>query len=93
MRAGEAHAAAAYLNGRAEDALNQLTQLTKRNDLDYYQRTRIEARITEMTPTVLELRRRKIKPSDQGSFSSTDSQCGSSACMRVSSPRNNSPLQ
>jgi beta-barrel assembly-enhancing protease len=93
VRAGEAHAAAAYLNGRAEDALNQLTQLTKRNDLDYYQRTRIEARITEMTPTVLELRRRKIKPSDQGSFSSTVSQCGSSACMRVSSPRNNSPLQ
>jgi predicted Zn-dependent protease len=66
VRAGEAHAAAAYLNGRAEDALNQLKLLTKRNDLDYYQRTRIEARIAEMTPAVLELRRRKIKPSDQG---------------------------
>jgi predicted Zn-dependent protease len=93
VRAGEAHAAAAYLNGRAEDALNQLTQLTKRSDLDYYQRTRIEARIAEMTPTVLELRRRKIKPSDQGSFGSAVSQCGSSACVRLSSPRNNSPLQ
>jgi len=93
VRAGEAHAAAAYLNGGAEDALNQLKQLTKRNDLDYYQRTRIEARITEMTPTVLELRRRKIKPSDQGSFGASVSQCGSSACVRLSSPRNNSPLQ
>jgi predicted Zn-dependent protease len=93
VRAGEAHAAAAYLNGRAEDALNQLKQLTKRNDLDYYQRTRIEARIAEMTPTVLELRRRKIKPSDQGQFVPAFSQCGSSACRRLSSPRNNSPLQ
>jgi predicted Zn-dependent protease len=93
VRAGEAHAAAAYLNGRAEDALNQLKQLTKRNDLDYYQRTRIEARIAEMTPTVLELRRRKIKASDQGQLVPAFSQCGSSACMRLSSPRNNSPLQ
>jgi beta-barrel assembly-enhancing protease len=93
VRAGEAHAAAAYLNGRAEDALNQLKLLTKRNDLDYYQRTRIEARIAEMTPVVLELRRRKIKPSDQGKFSPAFSQCGSSACVPLSSPRNNSPLQ
>ncbi|HSN00570.1 MAG TPA: M48 family metalloprotease [Rudaea sp.] len=66
VRAGEAHAEAAYLNGRAEDALNQLKDLTKRSDLDYYQRARIEARIAEITPVVLELRRRKIKPEDQG---------------------------
>jgi predicted Zn-dependent protease len=68
VRAGEAHAAAAYLNGRAEDALNQLKELAKRRDLDYYQRARIDARIAEMTPVVLELRRRKIKPADQGKF-------------------------
>jgi len=68
VRAGEAHADAAYLNGRAEDALNQLKDLTKRSDLDYYQRARIEARIAEITPVVLELRRRKIKPEDQGQF-------------------------
>lgn len=66
VRAGEAHAEAAYLNGRAEDALNQLKDLTKRSDLDYYQRARIEARIAQMTPVVLELRRRKISPQDQG---------------------------
>ncbi|HEY7871569.1 MAG TPA: M48 family metalloprotease [Rudaea sp.] len=68
VRAGEAHADAAYLNGRAEDALNQLKDLTKRSDLDYYQRARIEARIAQITPVVLELRRRKIKPEDQGNL-------------------------
>jgi len=93
VRAGEAHAAAAFLNGRAEDALNQLKQLLKRNDLDYYQRTRIEARIEEMTPIVLELRRRKIKPADQGKLQATVSSCGSIACARLSSGRNNTPLQ
>lgn len=66
VRAGEAHAQAAYLNGRAEDALNQLKDLTRRSDLDYYQRARIEARIAQITPVVLELRRHKIKPEDQG---------------------------
>ncbi|MBS0570668.1 MAG: M48 family metalloprotease, partial [Proteobacteria bacterium] len=66
VRAGEAHAEAAYLNGRAEDALNQLKDLTRRSDLDYYERARIEARIAQITPVVLELRRRKIKPEDQG---------------------------
>jgi predicted Zn-dependent protease len=66
VRAGEAHADAAYLNGRAEDALNQLKDLTKRSDLDYYQRARIEARIAQITPVVLDLRRHKIKPADQG---------------------------
>jgi len=65
-RAGEAYAESAFLSGRAEDAVNQLTALLKRDDLDYYQRARIEARIAAMTPTVLELRRLGIKPQDQG---------------------------
>ena len=94
VRAGEAHAAAAYLNGRAEDALNQLKDLTKRKDLDYYQRTRIEARIEEMTPIVLELRRRKIKPQDQGKLAEPAfSLCGSNACAGLSSARHNSGVQ
>lgn len=63
-RAGEAYAEAAYLNGRAEDALNQLDALLKRGDLDYVQRARVEARIAAITPEVLELRRRKIRPQD-----------------------------
>jgi predicted Zn-dependent protease len=63
-RAGEAYAVAAYLNGRAEDALNQLEALKRRDDLDYVQRARIDARIAEMTPTVLEMRKQGIHPGD-----------------------------
>jgi predicted Zn-dependent protease len=63
-RAGEAYAEAAYLNGRAEDALNQLNALLKRGDIGYIQRARIEARIAAITPEVLEMQRRKVKPQD-----------------------------
>lgn len=66
-RAGEAYAEVAYLNGRAEDALSQLSELLKRTDVDYVQRARIEARIAEITPEVLEMRRQGLKPSDQPS--------------------------
>ena len=62
VRAGMAHADAAYLSGRAMDALTQLQTLAKRQDLDYYQRSRIESRIAEFTPVVLELRHRGVKP-------------------------------
>jgi predicted Zn-dependent protease len=65
VRAREAFAEAAYLNGRAEDALSQLTDLLKRDDLDYMQRARVEARIAEITPVALELRRQGLKPEDQ----------------------------
>ncbi|MGA9335284.1 MAG: M48 family metalloprotease [Rudaea sp.] len=88
VRAGVAHADAAYLNGRAEDALNQLKMLAKRTDLDYYQRSRIEARIAQMTPIVLDLRRRKIKPEDQGKFAPGASMCIADACAQASPARN-----
>lgn len=65
IRAGEAYAETAYLGGRPEDALNQLERLKQRPDLDYYQRARIDARIAAITPTVLELRRRGLRPEDQ----------------------------
>lgn len=93
VRAGEAHATAAYLNGRAEDALNQLKLIAKRSDLDYYQRTRVEALIAQMTPVVLDLRRHKIKPEDQGKFAPAVSACASKVCATLSSGRNNLPLQ
>ena len=51
VRAGEAYAEAAYLNGRAEQALVQLNTLKRRQDLDYYARARIDARIAAITPT------------------------------------------
>jgi len=64
IRAGESYAEAAYLSGRAEDALNQFSVLLKRPDLSYMQRARIEARIAEITPEVMELQRRHIRPQD-----------------------------
>jgi len=65
VRAGEAYAQAAYLNGRAVDALNQLAGLMKRDDLDYYQRARIEARMAAITPVVLEMQRQGMRPEEQ----------------------------
>ena len=64
VRAGEAYAEAAYLNGRAEAALVQLNTLKRRPDLDYYARARIDARIAAITPTVLELKRQGIDDED-----------------------------
>ena len=64
VRAGEAHAEAAYLSGKPEVALVQLDNLKKREDLDYYARARVEARIAAITPTVLELRRQGIRDED-----------------------------
>lgn len=61
-RAGEAYAVAAFLNGRAEDALNQLEALKRRSDLDYYERARVEARIEQFKPVVLEMRKQGIRP-------------------------------
>jgi predicted Zn-dependent protease len=63
-RAGEAYAEAAYLNGRPEQALVQLQNLKRRDDLDYYARARIDARIASITPQVLELRRQGIRDPD-----------------------------
>ncbi|MDN5924606.1 MAG: M48 family metalloprotease [Xanthomonadales bacterium] len=66
VRAARAYADASFLSGRATDALTQLKNLLKRPDLDYYQRARIQADIDIMTPIVLELDRRGIKPDQQG---------------------------
>lgn len=93
IRAAEAYADVALLSGRLEDAMNQLRALTDRRDLDYYQRARIEARIAEVTPYVLELRRRGIKPQDQGRLAPGFSCQDSNSCASMSSRRNNSGLQ
>lgn len=62
IRASEAYAENAFLSGRPEDALNQLQRLQQRDDLDYVQRARIDARITSITPIVLEQRSRRLRP-------------------------------
>lgn len=64
VRAGEAYAEAAFLNGRPEQALVQLQNLKRRDDLDYYARARIDARIAAITPQVLELRRMGVRDPD-----------------------------
>ncbi len=64
VRAGEAFADASYYAGRPFDAMEQLKRLLKRDDLDYYARVRIQARIAELTPLVLELHKRKIQTED-----------------------------
>ncbi|MFT4198084.1 MAG: M48 family metalloprotease [Pseudoxanthomonas sp.] len=65
-RAGEAWAEATYLGGRAEQALVQLQTLKQRPDLDYYARARIDARIAQLTPEVLELRQQGVRDPDLG---------------------------
>lgn len=66
VRAAESHALSAAYNGRFEDSLVQFERLQRRTDLDYYQRARVQARITELTPIVMEMRRRNIRPGDTG---------------------------
>lgn len=86
VRAAEAYAEAAWLTGHAEDALNQLKRLSKDADLTYYQRSRIDARITQMTPTVLERRKR-----DMPSSGSPDSLAPALSCCRR--PRGTAEMQ
>ncbi|SBV35142.1 Protease [uncultured Stenotrophomonas sp.] len=57
IRASEAYAEAAYLNGRPEQALLQFQALLKQPELDYISRARVDARIEAIMPTVLEMRR------------------------------------
>ncbi|TBR38995.1 MULTISPECIES: M48 family metalloprotease [Dyella] len=64
IRSGEAYADASYLSGRPFDAMEQLKRLLKRPDLDYYARARIQARISDLTPLVMELRKRKVQTED-----------------------------
>ncbi len=66
IRAGEAYAQTAFLSGRPELALVQLQNLKKRDDLDYYARSRIDARIADITPQVLDLRSQGINDPDLG---------------------------
>ena len=65
VRAAEAFADASYYSGRPFDAMEQLQRMLKRTDLDYYARERIQARIAELTPLVLELQKRKVKTEDR----------------------------
>lgn len=95
VRAGMAHADAAYLSGRAMDALTLLQTLARRKDLDFYQRARIEARIAEFTPVVLELRHRGVKPGSEGRQLSLQAGCDAAAprCSGLSWGRNSTAVK
>ncbi len=64
IRAEEAFADASYYSGRPFDAMEQLKRMLKRTDLDYYARVRIQARIAQLTPLVMELHKRRISTDD-----------------------------
>ena len=66
VHAGIAYADATFLSGHAADALDQLHRLLKRSDLDYYSREQINARIAQITPIVLEIRRRHLDQDQDG---------------------------
>ncbi len=85
-RAGEAFADASYYSGRPFDAMEQLKRLLRRDDLSYYARARIQARIAELTPLVLELRKRRIETPDNpatrdGSQQLQDERCAGRLCL------------
>lgn len=65
-RAIESYAEVSYLNGMVDDAITQLSALLQKDDLDFYQRARVETRIEELTPISLELKRQGIKAERQG---------------------------
>ena len=66
VHAGIAYADATFLSGHAADALDQLHRLLNRKDLDYYTRSQIDARIAQITPIVLEIRRRHLDQDQNG---------------------------
>lgn len=70
IHAGIAYADATFLQGHAADALDQLHRLLKRKDLDYYNRAQIDSRIDQITPIVLEIRRRHLDQDQNGNSNS-----------------------
>ncbi len=55
VRASESMAEAYFLRGQIHDAVRQLTKLAEKEDLTYYQRARISARLDQMRETLIEL--------------------------------------
>ena len=96
IRADEAFADASYYSGRPFDAMEQLKRLLKREDLDYYARVRIQARITELTPLVLELNKRRISTDDNPNGQQQpqqNEQCNGRLCFGLSAePGTLSPI-
>ena len=58
VRAGEALAESYYLRGGISEAIEQLERLLNRDDLDFYQRSRVSARINDLRIEQIQLARR-----------------------------------
>ena len=88
VRAGEAFAYASYLSGRPFDAMQQFRRMLRRPDLNYYQRARINAHIAELTPLLLELRKRHVQTPDHHDEDSLPDHSGdgsaSQLCLNLS---------
>ena len=92
VHAGIAYADATFLSGHAADALDQLHRLLKRPNLDYYSRAQIDARIAQITPIVLEIRRRHLDRDQNGNGDGSSLQqrqtglhfgaCAGTACLQ-----------
>ena len=64
VRAGETWAEAAHLGGRPEQRWSSSTTLKKRGNLDYYARSRIEARIAAITRPCWNCARQGVRDED-----------------------------
>ena len=58
VRAAEALADSYYMRGGIKEAIEQLERVTEREDLDYYQRSRINARLAELRSEHMRMARR-----------------------------------
>lgn len=65
FNAAESWANASYLAGRPFDAMEQLKRLLDSEDLNYYQRARVQADINQLRPLLLELQKRNIETPDR----------------------------
>jgi predicted Zn-dependent protease len=61
VRAKEAIAESYYLKGKIHEAALQLQELARRDDLDYYQRARITARINELRLELAKMGKEEVK--------------------------------
>jgi len=57
IRAGQAYAQYVLLQGRVYDAVTQLRNMLKEPALDYYERSRLQARLAELEPILAQIER------------------------------------
>jgi predicted Zn-dependent protease len=61
IRAAEALAESYYMRGGIQEAIVQLERINEREDLDYYQRSRVTARLNQLRAERLRLSSRELE--------------------------------